>query len=329
MMDRETLNLKSGELVTSSGLTFGFNSKQNADVNITIDSGKFYIQSDHELSAMSMMTHAETPPEKGKRFEMKTMQILTLDEVKIVPQQMALAGVIRAVPVKPEEQTTGLNAFIFHLISGKESASVYMWDREGKPSSASIELNGNMVDLNYGPKETTLPFVVKLNDFILERYPGSSSPSGYKSDVVILDKEDNVEKPFLIFMNNILKYKGYRFYQSSFDRDEKGTILSVNHDMAGMLVTYTGYGLLFFFIILALISKNTTFRNVSPGHWSSVIRKSVPAIIIVLFLSGTTNASAQKLVPDKSAATEFGKILVQDQKGRTKPLFTLRNNITR
>ena len=87
----------------------------------------------------------------------------------------------------------------------------------------------------------------------LRDIPGSSSPSGYKSDVVLLDKKENVEKPFMIFMNNILKYKGYRFYQSSYDRDEKGTILSVNHDMAGMLVTYTGYGLLFIFIILSLI----------------------------------------------------------------------------
>ena len=190
MMDRETLNLTSGEIRTSNGLTFGFDSNQPADVNITIDSGKFFIQSDHELSAMSMMTHAETPAEKGKHFEMKTMQILTLGEVKIVPQQMSLAGVLRAVPVKPEEQTTGLNAFIFHLISGKKSASVYLWDREGEPASpASFELDGNTVDLNYGAKETTLPFSVKLNDFILERYPGSSSPSGYKSDVVILDKE--------------------------------------------------------------------------------------------------------------------------------------------
>ncbi len=62
-------------------------------------------------------------------------------------------------------------------------------------------------------------------------------------------------------MNNILKYKGYRFYQSSYDQDEKGTILSVNHDLAGMLVTYAGYSLLFLFIILALLSKNTVFRT--------------------------------------------------------------------
>lgn len=330
MMDRETINLKSGEIKTSNGLSFGFASTQPADVNISIDSGKFFIKSDKELGVMSMMTQAETLTEKGKPFEMKPMQILTMSDVKIVPQQMSLAGVIRAVAVKPEEQTTGLNAFIFHLISGKKSASVYLWDKEGEPTSTAIfELDGNTVDLNYGAKVTTLPFVVKLNDFILERYPGSSSPSGYKSDVVILDKKDNVEKPFMIFMNNILKYKGYRFYQSSFDRDEKGTILSVNHDMAGMLVTYTGYALLFLFIILSLLSKNTVFRNVTPGLWNSVIRKSVPAIILVFFLSGAATIDAQKLVPEKSVATEFGKMLVQDQKGRTKPLFTLSNDILR
>ena len=31
-------------------------------------------------------------------------------------------------------------------------------------------------------------------------------------------------------MNNVLDYKGYRFYQSSYDQDELGTILSVNQD---------------------------------------------------------------------------------------------------
>ena len=130
-------------------------------------------------------------------------------------------------------------------------------------------------------------------------------------------------------MNNILKYKGYRFYQSSYDPDEKGTILSVNHDLAGMLVTYTGYALLFIFIILALISKDTVFRNINAGYWNSNIRKSLPIIIIFLFLSGLTTVNAQKLIPERAVSEEFGKVLVQDQKGRTKPLFTLSNDILR
>jgi len=198
-----------------------------------------------------------------------------------------------------------------------------------KAGFSSCELDESTVEISYGSRLTTLPFAIKLNRFILERYPGSSSPSGYKSDVILLDKIGNVEKPFMIFMNNILKYKGYRFYQSSFDRDEKGTILSVNNDQAGMLVTYTGYALLFIFIILSLLNKNSVFHNINSGYWNSTIRKTVPAILLISFLSGLTSASAQKLIPDKSVANEFGKILVQDQKGRTKPLFTLSNDILR
>ena len=96
-----------------------------------------------------------------------------------------------------------------------------------------------------------------------------------------------------------------------------------------MLVTYTGYALLFIFIILSLLNKNSVFHKINPGYWNSTIRKTIPLIIVILFLSGLTSVNAQKLVPDKSVSEEFGKVLVQDQKGRTKPLFTLSNEILR
>jgi len=330
MMSSEAITLKKGDIKTSEGISFGFASLQPADVNISLDSGRFFVLSRFNMGEMNMTTQQVTSPEPGKKIELRKMQILTLGDIKIVPQQISASGIIDAVGMKPEEQTTGLSAFIFHLISGKKSETVYLWDREGeKAASSSCELDGNTVELSYGSKATALPFSIKLNKFILERYPGSSSPSGYKSDVVLLDKKENVEKSFMIFMNNILKYRGYRFYQSSFDRDEKGTVLSVNHDMAGMMVTYTGYGLLFIFIILSLINKNSLFNNINAGHWNSSIRKTIPAFLLILFLSGLSGIDAQKLVPDKSVAAEFGKVLVQDQKGRTKPLFTLSNDILR
>ncbi len=328
MMPGETLTLKKGDTKISNGITFGFASREPADINLSVESGRFFITSRFNLGEMSMMNQMVTTAEIGKPIELKEMQILTINDIKIVPQQMSVAGEIKATALKPEENTTGVNAFIFHLVHGKKSETLYLWDREGeKLASATCELDGNTLEVSYGSRITTLPFAIKLNKFILERYPGSSSPSGYKSDVVLLDKGGNTEKPFMIFMNNILKYKGYRFYQSSFDRDEKGTILSVNHDQAGMLVTYTGYTLLFIFIILSLLNKNSVFHNINSGYWNSTIRKTIPAILLVLFLSGLSSASAQKLIPDKSVASEFGKILVQDQKGRTKPLFTLSNDI--
>ncbi len=330
MTSRETLILKKGDLKTTNGISIGFASGEKADLNISVDSGSFFIRSRFDLGEMNMMTQAVTFPETGKPVKLKQMQIITFHDIKIVPQQMSLNGTIKAVAVKPEEQNTGENAFIFHLFSEKESATLCLWDKETeKIATGSCVIDGKTVEIIYGSKPTMLPFAIKLNRFVLERYPGSASPSGYKSDVILLDKNENIEKPFMIFMNNILKYKGYRFYQSSFDRDEKGTILSVNRDKPGMLVTYTGYALLFIFIILSLLNKNSVFHKINPGYWNSTIRKTIPLIIVILFLSGLTSVNAQKLIPDKSVSEEFGKVLIQDQKGRTKPLFTLSNEILR
>ena len=56
----------------------------------------------------------------------------------------------------------------------------------------------------------TLPFSVELKKFTLTRYPGSSSPSSYESEVVV--HVDGETRPERIFMNNVLDVKGYRFF---------------------------------------------------------------------------------------------------------------------
>ncbi len=322
--------LKKGEKKSSGPISIGFESADSADVNISYDGRAFYMTSVFDLGEMSMMTQEITLSEKGKPMRLKEMQIISVNGIKIVPQQMLPSGVTDVIAINPAEQTTGQNAFIFRISGSKEASELTLWDRESETtSSVTGIIDGKTVEISYGSKITNLPFTIKLNDFILERYPGSNSPSGYKSDVVLVDKSANVEKPFMIFMNNILKYKGYRFYQSSFDRDEKGTILSVNHDMAGMFVSYTGYIMLFIFIFLSLLNRNSLFHNITAGHWNSTLRKSMSVIVLMFILSGLSLADAQKLIPDKSVSTEFGKVLVQDQKGRTKPLFTLSNDILR
>ena len=48
MMARETLTLKRGDIKTSNGISFGFDSPQPADINISLDSGKFFIMSRSE-----------------------------------------------------------------------------------------------------------------------------------------------------------------------------------------------------------------------------------------------------------------------------------------
>jgi cytochrome c-type biogenesis protein CcsB len=278
-----------------------------------------------------MMTHETTQLIPGQVGKLKPMNVLSTGSLRIVPHEMSLKGTLKAVSLGTGMKNSGRNALIFNLFSGETtSATLTLWeDAAGGESSAAATVDGNTLELSYGPGKIELPFALRLNRFMLERYPGSTSPSGYKSDVTLIDKEAGVETPFLIFMNNILKYKGYRIFQSSFDQDEKGTILTVNRDPAGMIVTYTGYALLFLFIVLSLINKKSAFRTVTAGAWSSSLRKAVPLIVVLIVLTGFGTLDAQKLIPDKKSADEFGKILVQDQKGRTKPLFTLSNDILR
>ena len=330
MMSHETLILKKGESKTLLGMSIGFDSPDKTDARIIIDSTGFVISSDFEMGQMTMMSGEGTISGPGTMLPLKPMQIITIKGIKIVPQKLTLNGIVSASAVDPKMQETDQNAFIFHLFTGNDSKNLLLWDKSSeKQASAGCLLDDLEFVVTYGSKITALPFSLRLEDFELERYPGSSSPSGYKSKVTLIDNANNVEKPFSIFMNNILKYKGYRFYQSSFDRDEQGTILSVNHDLAGMLVTYTGYALLFLFIIISLINKNSQFRNIKASIWQSSLRKGAAAILFFLVVSGFSPAAAQSFVPGKKGSDEFGKVLVQDQKGRTKPLFTLSNDILR
>jgi cytochrome c-type biogenesis protein CcsB len=330
MMTRETVTLKKGESLIAQGISIGFDASTETDVKISLDSAAFFISSKYSMGRMSMMTQVTDTLLPGARIALKPMELLEVNDVRIVPQKMTAAGSTKAVSFDPAEQETGLNALVFHVFSGTESQSFNLWVNESEPvASATCAVEGLNFEVTYGSKITRLPFSLRLNDFILERYPGSNSPSGYKSDVVLLDNTENVEKPFSVYMNNILKYRGFRFFQSSYDRDEKGTVLSVNHDMAGMLVSYTGYLFLFIFIVLSLIIKTSQFRTVTPGSWSSALRKTASALIFIFFLSGLNNVSAQKLIPGKESSEKFGNVLVQDQKGRTKPLFTLSSDILR
>lgn len=219
---------------------------------------------------------------------------------------------------------------VFHLFAGGKPEMILLTQGEDESLvSGKVKIDSLEFMVTYGSKKTILPFSLTLNDFVLERYPGSTSPSGYKSDVILVDESENVRKPFLIFMNNVLKYKGYRFYQSSYDPDEMGTVLSVNHDRVGMMVTYTGYFLLFLFILLSLLIKKSGFRTVHSRLWDSALRKTMILVLFMLFLPGSRKVAAQNFIPGKNSSYEIGKILVQDQKGRTKPLFTLSNDIVR
>lgn len=125
-----------------------------------------------------------------------------------------------------------------HLRLGEAPAAVYL-DSDGQ--------------------EQPLPFTVALERFYIEYYPGTRAPLDFVSCVTLADEEQSRSET--IAMNRIARYRGYRFYQSSYDSDGAGTRLSVAHDPWGIAITYTGYLLLLVAMAAQLIDRQGTFRR--------------------------------------------------------------------
>ncbi len=126
-----------------------------------------------------------------------------------------------------------------------------------------------------------LPFTLQLKEFKVEYYQGTHDPSDYISKVVLKDSRNETETEYTISMNNILKYDGYRFYQSSYDDDLRGSVLAVSHDPWGVRVTYTGYILLLVSLIGFFFQKNSGFRAALKAR-SQEFSKPVRTVLLVL-----------------------------------------------
>ena len=130
--------------------------------------------------------------------------------------------------MQPENGVANKDAIQAEVTVGNTTKIINVFGSKGELGEEySTNIEGVDISVSYGSKIIEIPFSIHLNDFQLERYPGSNSPSSYASEVVL--KDQNTEKPFRIYMNNILKYNGFRFFQSSYDRDEKGTIRILKH----------------------------------------------------------------------------------------------------
>ena len=199
----------------------------------------------------------------------------------------------------------------------------------------SLTLDGVKIDMSIGAKVIELPFSIKLVDFQLERYPGSMTPSSYASEVVLIDREQNLTRPYRIYMNHILDHRSYRFFQSSYDPDEKGTVLSVNHD-PGTWPTYIGYILLALGMIWSLFIPNGRFQRLLKG--ARKLQHGAVALLfaVALFLPNHAEAAAPQATAeqlkeiskyDAEHAVNFGKLVVQDHQGRMKPMDTIAHDV--
>ena len=162
-----------------------------------------------------------------------------------------------------------------------------------------LSFGGQEAKFYFSSKALNLPFSLKLDEFILERYAGLNSPSSYTSKVSIAGSEHEIS------LNHPLSIMGYKIFQSSYDADELGSAFEISFD-PGKVPTYIGYFLLCLGFVGNLFSKKSRFFRLC-----NFIKGTQFALLALLLLNATPNFASDEAINFKAHADKFAKILVQ------------------
>ncbi len=110
------------------------------------------------------------------------------------------------------------------------------------PDAQPFTINGRTYELVMRQRRFYKQFALTLLDFTHDQYAGTDIPKNFSSRVRLVDLERNENREVLISMNDPLRYRGFTFYQSGFDNNDKTTILQVVKNPA-MLLPYIACGL--------------------------------------------------------------------------------------
>ena len=206
------------------------------------------------------MTSAEVAKHipAGEMFEVEEMVLYKEEggELSFVTQEILPSVVLQPGPSDDPKAPSAVRIAVSDRGGHKGEAVVV----RGSPAAEEVALGDRRVALRLGPIKIPLPYRLQLDDFLLLTYPGSENPASYESHVRLFDPEMGIEgQPVRIYMNHPLTHRGFKHFQSSYDPDRLGTVLSVNHD-PGKWPTYIGYTLICLGFIL-ILAKDLIWRR--------------------------------------------------------------------
>ena len=335
---REEYHIKKGEKLNIGSARINFSNEEIPGyVNILFKNDSLLFKTDQPITQMVMATQKLDTLYPGNNYHsLKTRSLYSLGSSNFVIAEFAPSAKLITESKDPKVKNESMVALQLNVTVDNKTTPINLLGRKGEEGESKfIETEDFKLGISYGSKKIKVPFSIKLNDFILDRYPGTDNPSSYASEVTLVDDADNYRRDQRIYMNHVLDYKGYRFFQSSFDQDELGTYLSVNHDLWGTWISYIGYILFTLGLILVFFLPKTRFAYLMNKLQELEMQKKSLLIIILLSFHFNTalKANVENAQPifaiSKDHAEKLGKIVVQDFEGRFKPFNTLASEVLR
>ena len=338
--DRHDHYIEEGQVLNIHGVLFSLNNYTEGAINFIYVDEELFIQSSFGGTYMRMIDQKTGGVNVDEIEDLQLRSLYSIAGLQFVVPDGIVKGEYEIV--KSEEEETNQNALILKVSSGDESKVIELFGGKGITDNFErIRVSGLDFSLKYGSIVSKLPFSIQLNDFIAEKYPGTEkSYSSFKSKVTV---NDDKVFDYDIYMNNILNHKGYRFFQASFDPDELGTILSVNKDFYGTLITYIGYILLYIGLLATMFYGRTRFKDLGKKLNNLKINRDATKIIILLFSITSLNSQDhthedKKTISDSIVdnyvvslehSNKFGELVIQDTGGRMKPINTFSSELLR
>jgi len=160
---------------------------------------------------------------------------------QILPHARAVAEP-QPLPYDPKRDGEGASPSIQVLLR-RDGAQQSVWLPFGR--SRTVELGDDTLELTFGQQRKRLPFQVRLEEFAIDRHPGTQQPAMFRSRVVLTDAQHGVEMRKAIEMNDPLAYRNFDLYQSSYRTDgtQMVSVLGVSRD-PGWSIVLVGYVLL-------------------------------------------------------------------------------------
>lgn len=341
--------LESGKIASIHNVLFALNKDTDGAINIFSTDSSYAIKSPFDGAFMRMADQFKGAVSKDSLETLQLRSLYTMAGMQFVIPEPIVKGKYGIVKVPKEEITQQTqDALVVAVTANGETVEKKLLGGQGQSEfSDKFSVGGLEFALRYGSKVYELPFDVKLNDFIAEKYPGTEN--SYKSFMSKITVEDERPFDYDIFMNHVLDHKGYRFFQASFMPDEKGTILSVNHDRWGTWITYIGYFLLYIGLMGIMFFGKTRFKDLTKTLDKLKAKKAT--LSIVTFLTISISAVAQEdgdshehnglptqaqidsvlktTIVSKEHADKFGALIIQDEGGRMKPIHTFSSELLR
>lgn len=334
---REEFPIRYGDRQRIYGTVFNFGNTEDPDAfNIQYENNNLTFKTNRTYVQTVMATQKSDTLAAGATYPLMLRSLYSSGQESFVIGDFKPKAHTEVISTSPKMTTSSRAALELKVSSGGVEQQLFVAGAQGEEGRPQVvSLGQTSLAISYGAKRLRLPFSIKLNDFIMERYPGTDNASSYASEVTLLDPRANLQRNQRIYMNHILNYDGYRFFQSSFDRDELGTYLSVNHDFWGTWVSYLGYILLTIGMLLTFFDQKSRFRQLS----NNLKRMQLSGKLLIPFLAANLFAFAAPLKAERHTtpahainrehAARFGRILVQDYKGRLKPMNTFAGEMLR